>query len=194
MPAPTPYPVDGIVYRDICGTWTATADVNITIENLTTRESATTSTNSSGEFSIDPANDLTSGISDNDIIYLMANIKQESETYKFTIDLATGTETKNLYLHYSPLYWKANSSTVSKTWGLRSVTIANADGSARYLTIEDELGHEIIRLDAPADVGNQSYTYSYPIRFPDCIRILERGTGGIDASSATRLILNVEAQ
>jgi len=104
MPNPNiPYPISGYVY-DIDGSTAAEGAVVTALNGTTGEELATpyqSTTNASGEYSIDLAN-LTSGYSNGDKIVVKVTYSgtDKIKEYATTVVVATGYEEKNLTLTY----------------------------------------------------------------------------------------------
>ena len=177
MPLHDPYVISGVIYNT---DETVLEDAAVKIENLTSGDYVTTSTNAQGEYTLD-ASDFTSGYTDGDTIYVFANIKNKSEWYKTSIDTANGSEEKDLYLKNFPIRWrpKVASNKSAPKFYVYSYNLTNVDqNNTRYITFEDIAGEELMRVSIQPD-ETISQSFSPGIFFTGAVRVLEDGTGGL---------------
>ena len=177
MPLQDPYIFSGVVYDT---DETVEADVSVTIENLTnSNETVSTTTNSSGEYTLN-AVDFTTNYAHGDVIYVFARKGKKSEWYKTSINTATGSEEKNLYLNNGQLYWSADDA----NYRINSLAVTNDDKTDREVIFEDIAGEKILKVRSPAHTTLPGIAQGK--RFSGAIRVLEEGTGGITPTTTRK--------
>ena len=91
----SPYPLDGIIYESN-GT-TAVVSLTVSVMNVSTGETQTITTNSSGQYLVECAN-FTSGYTNGDVISIWASYGRYYKEELHTIDTSVGSGTENLTL------------------------------------------------------------------------------------------------
>lgn len=175
----TPYPISGIVY-DIDGT-TALSGVIVKLRNITTGEwlpqSAWSTTNSLGEYSIDIANLTGSGYSNNDKLQVTAYTALKSMNFRHTVDTVTGFLNQNMPLHHG--------GAIFSTAYLISAIAHNASATARTIQLFDRKNDTLI-LPIRVPANNTVPVYEGEVNgkyFEDGICVIYEDTGTTSINS-----------
>lgn len=149
----TPYPISGHVYGRNGST--AVSGATVTLYNVTQGKwlpgDSVATTNSSGEYSIDPAN-IVGGYENSDAIQIIAWNSEltYSMNYRHTIDTDTGSLEKDLVLHIGE--------PINGTAQLIAAVATNNTAGGLYVHLYDrENDHVRITIEVPA--GDTKHVY-----------------------------------